>query len=36
MIRGAEVVGVTLTPEVCVSPVNSLRFDAVDQDPLPN
>jgi hypothetical protein len=36
MIRCAEVVGVTLTPEVRVSPANSLRFDAVGQGLLPN
>ncbi len=36
MIRCAEVVGVTLTPEVRVSTANSLRFDAVGQGLLPN
>jgi hypothetical protein len=36
MIRCAEVVGVTLTPEVRVSPAESLRFDAVGQSLLPN
>jgi hypothetical protein len=35
MIRCAEVVGVALTPEVRISPVNSL-LDAVGQGLLPN
>jgi hypothetical protein len=36
MIRCAEVLSVTLTPEVRATPINSLRFDAVGQGLLPN
>ena len=36
MIRCAEVVGVTLTPKVRATSINSLHFDAVGQGLLPN